>query len=364
MHSDIQDEIQRLLNGLVSSGDERGAQVSVIQNGVEIANVSAGTTGGDAPKPVDQTTLFPIFSTMKGIMVTGVHLLAERKQIDYDKPMSHYWPGFAANGKQDVTVRHALAHQAGIPFVPDRVGDEQLRDWDAMCRVIESLTPSWPPGSRQFYHAHTLSWILGELIHRVDGRAYQPFIEGEISLPLGVEFYAGLPGPLNARVATIEPAPDFTETVQPPPRGNPVCTVPIHFWINRPENRKLCSPGVNGISTARSIARHYASLLPGGIDGIELLPPSRVEIMTQLQTPTGGWPEGENARKGLGYQLGHGVAELGGDEESFGHLGHGGSVGFASPRNKLAVGIVRNRFSGRSLGNLIWEKLQKTLALK
>ena len=71
-----------------------------------------------------------------------------------------------------VPVGLFAAALAGIPYVPEIVGDEQLRDWDAMCHVIENLTPSFPPGSRQFYHAHTLSWILGELIHRVDGRAY------------------------------------------------------------------------------------------------------------------------------------------------------------------------------------------------
>jgi CubicO group peptidase (beta-lactamase class C family) len=364
MPTELQDDLQQLLDGLVASGDERGAQVVVFQNGVEIANVSAGTTGGDAPRAVDANTLFPIFSTGKGFMCTAVHLLAERGQVDYDKPMTRYWPEFGANGKEGVTVRHALAHQAGIPYVPDDLTQEQMEDWDEMCRLVANLTPAWPPGARQFYHAHTLSWILGELVHRVDGRGFQAFVDAEINRPLGVEFFAGLPAALNTRVATIERADGFGEGMSPPPRQNPAFTVPIHFWINKPRNRALCSAGVNGISNARTIARHYASLLSGGVDGIELLPPSRVRIMTQLQTPSGGWPEGENARKGLGYQLGHCVSEYGGDDQSFGHNGHGGSVGFASPRNRLAVGITRNRFSSKNLGYVVWEKLQKRLALK
>jgi CubicO group peptidase (beta-lactamase class C family) len=70
MQADLQKDIQQLLDGLVASGEERGAQVVVFQDGAEIANVSAGTTGGDAPKPVDANTLFPIFSTGKGFMAS------------------------------------------------------------------------------------------------------------------------------------------------------------------------------------------------------------------------------------------------------------------------------------------------------
>jgi CubicO group peptidase (beta-lactamase class C family) len=364
MRDSAQKRIQGLLDTLVTSGEERGVQVCVYQNGVQIVDASAGTTGGQAPRSVDRDTLFPIFSTMKGIMATAVHILADARQLDYEAPIARYWPEFGANGKEDVTVRQALAHQAAIPYLPDDVSQEQLNDWDTMCGIIAGLTPAWKPGTRQFYHAHTLSWILGELIHRVNGRAYQAFVAEEISAPLGVEFYSGIPAELESRVAWIEPAPDFTETLSPPPRTNAVCTCPAHDWINRSDARRLCHPGVNGISNARAIARHYAALLPNGVDGVQLLSPTRVWTMTELQEPDGGWAEGENARKGLGYQLGHGVAEMGGDAESFGHLGHGGSVGFASPRNRLAVGIARNRFSPKSIGNTIWQELQAELGLK
>jgi len=363
MSAAIQDKIQGLLDTLVVTGEERGVQVSVYRNGVEIVDASTGTTGGQAPLAVDRDTLFPIFSTMKGIMATAVHLLAERRQVDYDASIARYWPEFGANGKAGITVRHALAHQAAIPYLPDDVSQEQLNDWEAMCRVVEGLTPAWEPGTRQFYHAHTLSWILGELIRRVDGRAFQPFIAAEINQPLRVEFYSGLPDGLESRVAWIEPASDFTETLSPPPRTNAVCTCPAHDWINRSDARRLCHPGVNGISNARAIARHYAALLPQGVDGVEFFPPARVGTMTELQTPSDRWAEDMSARKGLGYQLGHSVPGMGNDPASFGHLGHGGSVGFASPRHRLAVGIVRNRFSPKSLGVEIWNELNAEFEL-
>jgi CubicO group peptidase (beta-lactamase class C family) len=350
MSEPLQHKIQTLLERLVATGEERGAQVVVYRDGQPVVDASAGIADPRTGQKFTSETLVPIFSTGKGVMATIIHLLAERGQLHYDTPIAAYWPEFAANGKESITVRHALEHNSCIPFVPDDLNQAQLNDWDEMCRIVARLTPAWPPGTHHQYHAHTYGWILGEVARRVDGRPFQRFVDEEINAPLGTQIYAGLPDEAEPLVATIEPAPDFTETLSLPPRTNAACQCPAHDWINTRDARRMCNPGVNGITNARSLARHYAALLPGGVDGVELLPPSRLREATR--------PIALNDGRGLGYQIGTHVTEMGLSPASFGHGGHGGSFAFADPVRMLAVAVTRNRFSPQNLGNKVWSEIE------
>ena len=55
---------------------------------------------------------------IKGVLGLAVNMLADRRQLDLDAPIASYWPVFAAKGKGGITLRHVLAHQAGIPHMP------------------------------------------------------------------------------------------------------------------------------------------------------------------------------------------------------------------------------------------------------
>src|SRR5471030_2577798 len=128
MRNELQEKIQSLLNGLVTEGKERGAQVAVYVDGKLAVDAWAGVADDRTGAAVDGDTLFPVFSTTKGIFSTVIHILAERGKIDYDTPIAQYWAEFAANGKEAITVRHALAHTSGIPYMPDGVSLEQISD--------------------------------------------------------------------------------------------------------------------------------------------------------------------------------------------------------------------------------------------
>jgi CubicO group peptidase (beta-lactamase class C family) len=359
----LEKEIQSVLDDVTADGSERGVQVAVYHRGDCIANCFAGTMDASGRKRVDEKTLFPVFSTTKGIAATVAHLLVERGEITYDTPIAEVWPEFAAHGKGGITLRHALNHTAGLPFVPTGVGLDALHDWTKICAAVADLTPATPPGEAWAYHAITYGWLIGEVARRVDGRPFAEFVRDEISLPLDVEdeLFVGIPDDVEPRIATLEAKVDEEAMAllraDPAPQAIPALVQPLHEWMNRADARRACLPASNGIMTAHAVARHFAALLPGGVDGIELLPPSRIAWATEPQRPRNLKPGDPTPHQRLGY----GVSGMF-SPTAFGNAGHGGSVGFADPACGLAFGFARNCFdSGATLPRLL-EIVRKAFA--
>ena len=146
---------------------EVGIQVAAYLNGEQILNESVGTqTRGGAP--VDQNSLFAVFSVTKAIVATALHVQAERGLIEYSKKVADYWPEFARHGKESTTVADVLAHRAGIPQMPRGVTPELMLDWDWMIAQIEEFEPVFTPGTTNAYHELVWGWLVGELIRRTD----------------------------------------------------------------------------------------------------------------------------------------------------------------------------------------------------
>jgi len=363
--ADIQDRIQKLLSALVRDKKECGIQVAAYYKGRLVVDAWAGLADAKSGKAVDARTLFPVFSTTKGITATVIHLLAERGKLGYEDRISGHWPEFAENGKQDITVRQALNHSAGIPQMPDGIGLREVCDWRTMCAAVAKLKPLWTPGSQQEYHAITYGWILGELAHRVDGRPFAKIVNEEICRPLGiVDLYVGAPDEVGPRVAVLY-EPDAA-TIMPNNAGAaaiPLWIQPLHEWMNRADARRSCVPASSGVMSARAVARHYAALVPGGVDGVELLPPARVKVATVLQNPAGLKEEELPMRIALGYLVGGPQSVLGKRASAFGHDGYGGSMGFADPERGFACGLTKNLFSKNGAQAHVVGEIRKALGI-
>jgi CubicO group peptidase (beta-lactamase class C family) len=349
-----QDEVQRVLDGAVADGSESAVQVAVYLGSDLI--VDAWTTSGG--RPVDGRTLFPLFSTGKGIAATAVHRLVERGVLSWDKPIARYWPEFAAEGKGNITLRHVLNHTAGLPMMPDGCEIAQTIDWDAMCDFLAAAVPLHPPGARRHYHAITYSWLLGETARRADGRDFGRIIAEEVLKPLGIDtLFFGLPDAARPFCVDAEKAPPplAPEPADNPPadpviqRAIPPCVCPLEDWINRDDVRRACTPASNGFGNARALARHYASLMGSGVDGVRLLEDATVAAATRWDAVADAAVPGDG-RWGLGYSL-QGPDDAPG--AVFGHNGYGGSTGFADVRHGLAVGIVKSRMGGALTGKLV-----------
>lgn len=359
MHSKVaaaQSEVQRVLDCAILDGSEDAVQVAAYLNGELIVDAWSAP----AARPVDGYSLFPIFSTGKGIAATAVHRLVERGTLSWDEPIAQHWPEFAAKGKGGITLRHVLNHTAGLPMMPDQGHPAQVCDWETMCAFLADSAPLHPPGARRHYHAITYSWLLGETARRADGRDFGRIINDEVCRPLGIEsLFFGLPDALlplcvNAKIASPTSPPPATTSPPPPPdpvaqRAIPLWIGPLENWINRNDIRRACLPSSNGFGNARALARHYAALIGTGVDGVRLLADATVAAATRWDALVDAAVPGDG-RWGMGYSL------QGPDHAPgvvFGHDGYGGSTGFADVRYALAVAVVKQRMGGPVTGNVV-----------
>ena len=130
-----------------------------------------------------------------------------RGLLDYDDRVAQYWPEFRENGKEDVTVRQLLSHQAGLCAIDEPLDLDALADPDRVANAVAKQRPAWKPGTSHGYHGITLGWYESELLRRVDPqkRTIGRYFQDEIAKPLGIEFHIGLPEDFpRHRVAVLD----------------------------------------------------------------------------------------------------------------------------------------------------------------
>lgn len=346
--ADVQQRVQTLIDELTERDDERGLQVAAYFEGEPVVDAWSGVAEPDTGRLVDGETLFTVFSVGKGIAATAVHLLAERGVLDYDSPVSRYWPEFSVNGKEATTVRHVLTHSAGIPQLPEGATIADLCDWGQTCRAIAALEPLWEPGSKTGYHATTWGFLVGELVRRVDGRPFSQVVAEDICRPLGIDsLYFGVTDAAAARIAQLEDGVQAAGQAVAPPNSlaaRVMGSVPrtAAIW-NRLDIRRACIPAAGGIMNARAIARHYAVLAHGELNGVRLLSSGQLRAATTMQTDAQDVVIGLPLPKALGYFLGGPMSEMGARRSAFGHPGTGGMTGFADPAHRFAFALAKNR---------------------
>jgi CubicO group peptidase (beta-lactamase class C family) len=358
--------VRRVLQTLVDEGPEVGLQVAAYLDGQLVVDAWSGRADEDTGTPVDGDTLFMLSSTTKGIAATCAAILADAGKLDYDQPVSRYWPEFGAHGKDRVTVREAIAQRSGVPQTPVGYTPEWLADWDRMCRGIADLTPMFEPGQRTAYASLNYGHIVGEVIRRIDGRHIRQFLQEELARPLGLDIYFGVSDAALSRVAVLKdgppPSAEYAARMVGEPAGSEVAR-----YFNRREIKQAAIPGSGGIMNARSLARHYALLAAGGeLDGVRILSHDAIRRATELQSYELDEVYRVRVRRALGYRLGP-DAGPGAGPSAFGHVGGGGSFGYADPARRFAIGFAKNYFtystptSGRRAGPIVAEAVFSAL---
>lgn len=351
----------------VENGDI-GAGFCLYVDGAKVVDLTGGVRDTDGTA-YDDTTLQLVFSSTKGVTATCAHLLAQRGELDLDAPVADYWPEFSAAGKADIPVRWLLSHQAGLVDVDRAMTVEEALDWTTICDALADSPPLWEPGTGYGYHAVTYGWLVGEVVRRVAGVDFGEFVRREISEPLGLDLWVGLPDDEQHRVSplinsgmpglpTPEPAGDADSRTDAPSlvgmldmllgEGNLLgraLTAPggafadDQVW-NEARVRSAQIPAANGVTNAASLARMYAALV-SEVDGVRLLDADTLERAIAPQVSGPSTVPLLDIPFALGFMTHSPLSPLL-NGRSFGHYGAGGSLGFADPDRRVAGAYVMN----------------------
>ena len=283
-----------------------GAALCVYRHGRKVVDLWGGLADSGTGRPWARDTLQLVYSATKAATATCAHLLAQRGELDLDRPAAHYWPEFAAQGKADIPVRWLLSHRAGLPVTDHPLPLADLLAWDPMAAALAAQRPVWEPGTAHGYHGRTFGWLVGEVIRRVSGRSVGTFFAEEIAAPAILAW---------GRAAG---------------------------WSRSRASAGRAVPRAGGAPTTRTGQPDGASTDPPGGEvehGVRILDPATLADAIEEQAFGTDRVLLVPSRFASGFMLPTQEAPLGGPA-SFGHPGRGGSLGFGDPESGVAFGYV------------------------
>ncbi len=359
-------------------GAEIGAAFSVYHRGRRVVDLWGGTADLATRRPWAEDTRVVVFSVTKGFTAMALHLLADRGRLDWDAPVTRYWPGFARNGKADIRVGTLTSHRGGLPFLSTPLSLDDCVDparAGVVLQALEDQAPAWTPGEAQAYHATTFGLYAGELFARIAGEPLGPFLRRELFEPLGSDAWLGTPASEDGRAASVY-APGATTRLRhmviaaivrpgstegrlaramigrgsvaraallnPDPGAEGVAA------YDRIPSRRAALAWASATASADGVARAYLPFASAGTAGDRRY--LRAETLAPVYERR-SWSECDAVlQKPLGWSHGFLKEEpdvFGPARESFGHSGLGGSLGWCDPVRQLAIGYVTNKLSWR-----------------
>ncbi|HYD50243.1 MAG TPA: serine hydrolase domain-containing protein [Terriglobales bacterium] len=311
-----------------------------------------GNGPGDDPEelPVLATpeTPFNIFSASKAVTAMLMHLLDQEKLLHLDDHVCEFIPEFGKHGKDKITIRHLLAHRAGIPNIPAEAMElDNLSRPDEVLRILSEARPIHRPGQNLAYHAISSGFVLAEVVQRVTGSDIRTVLEQRILKPLRFRWmrYGTKPKlvPLVARNYYTGP-PQLPVVSYLLRRALSIPVQRVVELSNDPRFLTGVIPSGNVVTTAEELSRFYQLLLNGGeLDGTRIFDARTIRRATSEQSyfefdSILGLP----IRYSLGFMLGARWLSLYGPDtdRTFGHLGFTNIIGWADPDRELAGAVI------------------------
>lgn len=347
-----------------------GGALCIYHRGRPVLDMWTGFKDPSTRARWERDTMAMSWSTTKGVASTAIHMLADRGLLDYDDLVSKYWPEYAVNGKGSTTIRHVLSMEAGLYDIRHLISDpEQMLDHATMAGLLAASAPAHRPGTKNGYHALTYGWLVGELVRRITSASLGAFVQTEIAAPLGLDgCYIGLPPHELPRVAAFAKLPPENSVARLLAKAaNPLTSLTGfsleryaaaflprdgHRVIPTPEFLYAEVPGANGVFTARSLAKLYATLgSDEGIDGVELWSPQTRALAVKQQNRRRDRVIALRVKWRLGYH--QPIPRRKVSKRAFGFYGAFGSGAFADPDRQLAVGLTLHQSKGFPLSRLV-----------
>lgn len=394
-----------------------GMQVAAYRNGELVLNMAGGRMGKYDDRPVKPDSVFNSFSSTKGLSAIMLASLQDEHGVEYNDPVTKYWPEYAQGGKGETTIADILSHSAGLAnALPEDMAMMRLRDdWQGLIKHLESAKPSCAPGEKSEYHVLTFGWLVAGLIAHITGKSYQDqLVSFAQKLDIADECFCGtmpkelLPDEPGGRVAALSSS--IFQDLQDGPIGKAIkqanaknrendishtrdgehpqdaaaeatenmgdihgqtdrvlkdlnfpasglLQAPAYIldlnFFNHPVLRAGFLPSANGHFSARALAKLYAAVANDGI--VE-----RKRILApgraeKMQTKFCDVALRGNRAWGAGLTL-YDCVDSKGNEIRYGGIGHGGiggSFAFAVPSKKFSMAVTVNKLNALSLSAAI-----------
>jgi CubicO group peptidase (beta-lactamase class C family) len=303
--------LEKSIQANIDSGLESGVSVVVNIKGENVVDLWGGWADAAKTREWEENTIVNVWSSSKTVLSLAALVLVERGLLDPHEKVSKYWPEFAANGKENVEVRHFLSHSSGVSGWEEKLAVEDFADTAKTTAALAAQAPWWTPGTASGYHSMTMGFLVGELVRRTTGKSLKQFIREDVCAPLGADFQLGAteadthrvaeqiappPADMTATAALMGSPPLFVKTLLNPQMDATVANTPM--W-------RAAEVGAgNGHTNARGIAR-VLSVIPNGgtVDGVKLLSPETIALIFKEQTFGPDQVMGIPIRFGLGFGL-------------------------------------------------------------
>ncbi len=383
MHSSIQGYVHHdfialaaLFRTMLPINAPGGAALCIYHRGKVVVDIWGGSRNHEGAA-WEEDTLAMSYSTTKGILATLTHKLVDLGKLNYSDKVCRYWPEFACQGKEGITLRHLLCHEAGLYDIRSLVADaHDMLDWQRMVQRLEVATPLHPPGATWGYHALTWGWLVGEILQRSTGLDIATLVKTYLVQELSLDgCFIGLPSAQLARAADLiapqvkTTRPSWSQRILTSgrdqamsvymrltsfDRASMLAGLRPHgigqLDFNSTQVRQACIPAANGMFTARSLAKVYAAMADHGRwQGKPWLQAATWQQATHVQNRKHGQVIAIPMHWRLGY---HRVFVLGrSPRHAFGHFGWGGSGAWADADLNLSLALTVNTGQGTPFGD-------------
>ncbi|TXD36140.1 beta-lactamase family protein [Lujinxingia vulgaris] len=373
-YADGYEPVARVFARQLERGEEVGAGFTVYRRGECVVDLWGGMADVASKAPWREDTRVVLFSVTKGFVAMALHLLASRGKLDWDAPVETYWPGFARNGKEGMTVATLLGHRGGLAGLDTSLTMDDVTNparAAVLLEALESQKPLWEAGSDQGYHAITFGMYARELFERIcPGADLGEFLRRELFEPLGSDVYLGTPAQFDKDIATLYPpakparvAKMLTNALTQPQstearvlgqfvrRGSPMRRAFLNPQVpgddvtvyNQPPARRAVLGWASATGSAHGVARAYLPFASKGkFEGQRYLKATALKSVYARQ----GWSQNDLVlQKPIGWSHGFCKEErhlFSPNPESFGHPGMGGALGWADPVEEIAIGYAMN----------------------
>ena len=327
---DLQKEARSIMQEIKGKYPDIGMQFCLMKKGKVIVNVNEGFASFDKSRKVDDSTLFPIYSTSKIVPGAAITKLIEEGVISPDQKVTDFWPEFGQNGKESTLVRHLLHHTSGVPQrLKAQTSYEAISNWKTMTTAIEEVACDWIPGTKTRYQSLSYGWLTAELIQRATGMSFKDYIIKNLGFSDEADFVFGLND--NTEKLTS----DFKLSNTKEKSSSFSKCDPLDDLMKEPLIRRMVQPGFNGFASALGLASFMDSVVNEKFFNRQSL----LDATSIAHRPEKTAPTCEVKCWGYGFALSGPVDNPG---LQLGHGGYGGTEVVAHRDNQTVCSFTTN----------------------